>query len=194
MNVLVVDLETGNLNPTADNFQPENCVICEVGVARLDLDSGKVDLLVESVCREKEMCHPGSWVFQNTSLTPGEIKEAVPLDDLRYPLQGLFDMGVPVTSWGHDFDLRLLEHDSRGFRVPVRFWDPLKTLSGYLKIPNSLGGYKWPSVEEAHRFLFPRWSYSDSHRAGVDAVVEARIIYEATRRWPELLEDWRSYL
>jgi hypothetical protein len=194
MNVLVVDLETGNLDPATDNFQPENCMICEVGVAGLDLDSGKVDLLVDSVCREGEMCHSGSWVFQNTSLTHGEVEKAVLLDELRGQLQGLFDLGVPVTSWGHDFDLRLLEYGSRGFRVPVRFWDPLTTLAGYLNIPNPLGGYKWPSVEEAHQYLFPGKSYSAFHRAGVDAVVEARIIYEATRRWPELAKDWCSYL
>ena len=194
MKVIIVDLETGNLNPAFNNFQLENCLICEIGVSRLDLDSGKVDLLVDSVCREKEMCHPSSWVFQNTSLTPGEVETAVQLDDLRDPLQGLFDLGLPVTSWGHDFDLRLLEHCSRGFRVHVRFWDPLTTLAGYLKIPNPSGGYKWPSVEEAHQILFPGKSYSRSHRAGVDAVVEARIIYMATRRWPELGEDWGSYL
>jgi hypothetical protein len=195
MKVLIVDLETGNFDPAFDNFQTENCMICEIGIAGLDLDSGEIDLLVNSVCREGEMCHPSSWVFQNTSLNQKEVEKAVMLDKLRGRIQDLFDQSAPVTSWGHSFDLRLLEHGSRGFRIPLRFWDPLTTLASYIKIQNPFGvGYKWPSVGEVHACLFPDESFSESHRAGVDAIVEARLIYEATRRWPELALDWRKYI
>ena len=194
MKILVVDLETGMIDAVGDPFDPGNCVICEIGIVRLDLATGEVSEVVNKICREGPPCHGDSWIFRNSSLTLDQVSCSITLADLRNDVQFVLAGGLPVTSWGHGFDLRILE--SRGYAIPLRFWDPLRTLAPYLGMPSPYGyGWKWPSVEEAYAFFHP-WKalYTLSHRAVEDALTEASIIYDATVTWPELTSDWSSYI
>ena len=42
--------------------------------------------------------------------------------------------------------------------------------------------YKWPSVEEAFKFFFPKIEYKEKHRGLDDAKHEAMIVYELFKR------------
>jgi len=193
MYIYVIDLETGNYDPDADNFSSENCMICEIGIAGLDTQTGEIEPIFNKTCRENAMCHPSSWIFRNTDLTFSDISGADHLSSIRSELQSILDGGIPVTSWGHDFDIRHLEHPTRNFRVPLRFWDPKKTLSDFLQLPGAYG-FKWPRVQEAFNFFYPSLTYPEAHRALDDALAEADIIHQAINRWPTLEENWTSFI
>lgn len=193
MDILVVDIENGNIDSKRDPWHIENCVICEIGIAQLDLDTGRIKPIFCQICREDNHPDPNSWVFQETSLTCEEVSESNHFNEFKDELQKLFDE-LPVTSWGHDFDLARLEHPSRGLVIPTKFWDPKTTLTDFLEIPSSYGyGYKWPKVTEAYEYFYSK-KMRQTHRAVDDALVEAEIIIKAIEKWPELKDSWEDYL
>ncbi len=193
MNIYVIDLETANYDPVQDNFSTENCMICEIGIVGLDTKTGRIEKVFNKTCREEQICHPDSWIFQNTTLTFNKVSGAEPISSFRDELQHILDRGIPVTSWGHDFDLSHLENTTRNFTIPMKFWDPKKVLADLLKIPGSYG-YKWPKVHEAYNFFHATQPFYEAHRALDDAKVEAEIIYQAIRKWPILEEKWASFV
>ncbi|MCW4051475.1 MAG: hypothetical protein NWE89_17270 [Candidatus Bathyarchaeota archaeon] len=195
MEILVVDIETAAHDPRLDDLRIlDNSVITEIGVVKLDLESGRVEQLFNEVCSENKVCSPESWIFRNSSLTHDEVSSAPHLNEFKAKLQSLFDK-YPTTSWWHEFDLKRLEHPSRGIKIPRKFWDPPFTLKSFLKIPFPDGtSIKRPKVTEAFRFFYPGQNLDHPHRAILDAEVEADIIYQATQRWPELRLDWQNYL
>ncbi len=193
MKILIVDLETGTIDALEDPFDPENCVICEIGIVSLDICTGETSEIMNTVCKENQACHRDSWIFQNSSLSMEDVLRSVSLDDIRDELQSVLDCGKPVTSWGHGFDLRILA--GKGYEIPLRFWDPLAVLAPFIRIPGPCGySFKWPSVEEAHGFLRPWRPFRMAHRAAEDARMEASIIYDCTLRWPELRVDWGRFV
>jgi DNA polymerase III subunit epsilon len=194
MKILVLDIETGNYDPDGDNFDTENIMVCEIGLVSLDTKTGAIDDVFGTACREDQMCNPYSWVFQNTSLKYDHAESSGTLDEIRAQLQPIFDQGTPVTSWGHDFDIRHLEYPSRGFKIPNRFWDPKIVLTDFIKLPSNSGGYKWPKVSEAFQYFNPGVPYYEEHRALEDAKDEAELIYKAMKQWPILENRWKEYV
>ena len=53
-----------------------------------------------------------------------------------------------------------------------------------LKLPPRKSGtlYKWPTVEETWKYLFPDRKYVEKHRAYDDSVHEALIIFELYKK------------
>ena len=51
-------------------------------------------------------------------------------------------------------------------------------LTPIMRLPTAHKGFKWPNVEEAYKFFFPKSSYIEKHRGADDAFHEAKIIYE----------------
>ncbi len=41
MEIIVVDIETGVIEPTLNNYDTDNCLICEIGIVNLDLETGE---------------------------------------------------------------------------------------------------------------------------------------------------------
>ena len=192
MEILVVDIETGVIEPTLDNYDIDNCLICEVGLVSLDLETGERRVVFDRTCQERPGAHSSSWVFRNTSLTLDTVTASPYFHDLKPPIQDLLDTR-PVTSWNHDFDLAILE--SRGLNIPQTFWDPKTTLKHFLKINHPSGqGHKWPSVQEAHTYFNPDKPLQQTHRATQDAQIEAQIIHQAVQKWPILKNQWKDYI
>ena len=55
MKILVVDLETTSHDPTIDDmYNLENSIISEIGIVRLDLETGKIEPVFDSICREDQ--------------------------------------------------------------------------------------------------------------------------------------------
>lgn len=194
MEILVIDIETGVIDPKKDPFDIDNNSICEIGVVKLNLDTGDIQTIFNRTCQDNHMCSPSSWVFQNTSLTHDEVTASEHIHDLKDVIQDILNKN-PVTSWSHDFDISLLEHPSRSFIIPVKFWDPKITLKNFLKIPQSLGyGYKWPKVQEAFEYFNPEKRYEQTHRAIQDARMSAEIIFQAVEKWAVLRNKWEEYV
>ena len=192
MEIVVVDIETGVIEPTLNNYDIDNCLICEIGIVSLDLETGERRVVFNRTCQERPGAHPSSWVFGNTSLTLDEVTASPFFHDLKPTIQDLFD-AKPVTSWSHDFDLAILE--SRGLKIPIKFWDPKTTLKHFLKLNHPSGkGHKWPSVQEAHRYFNPDKPLQQTHRAAQDAQIEAQIIHQAVQKWPTLKNQWKDYI
>jgi len=195
MKILVVDLETTSHNPTIkDIWNLENSIISEIGIVRLDLETGKVEPVFDSVCREDKTCSAQSWIFGNSSLTYEDVLSAEHFQVLKDELQELFDHYY-ATSWWHEFDFNRLEYPSRGIRIQYKFWDPAITLIPYLKIQfTDRTDYKRPGVGEAYRYFHPGRILEHPHRALKDAQIEAQIIFSAVQKWPELKNNWEHYI
>jgi len=191
MNILVVDIEIGIIDLNKNKWDLDNCMICDIGIAKLDTITGSISKVFDKICQEKQGCSPDSWVFKNTDLSYDDVIDSDYLSSQKATLQQILDEGGHVTSWGHDFDLARLEH--RGFKIPNKFWDPLITLTKYMKIEGPYG-YKWPKVEEAYLHFNPGQICPQNHRAMNDAVIEAEIIYQSIRKWPELIDSWQDYI
>jgi DNA polymerase III epsilon subunit-like protein len=193
MEIIVVDIETGVIEPTLNNYDIDNCLICEIGIVNLNLETGESRVIYDRTCQERPGAHPSSWVFKNTSLTLKEVTDSQHFHDLKPTIQELLDDSKPVTSWNHDFDFAILE--SRGLKIPIKFWDPKTTLKHFLEIHHPSGqGYKWPSVQEAYKYFNPDKIYQQTHRAIQDAKIEAEIIYQAVLKWPVLKNQWEDYI
>jgi DNA polymerase III epsilon subunit-like protein len=192
MEIIVVDIETGVIEPTLNNYDIDNCLICEIGIVNLNLETGESRVIYDRTCQERPGPHPSSWVFKHTSLTLDTVTASPYFHDLKPSIQDLLD-SRPVTSWNHDFDFAILE--SRGLKIPSIFWDPKTTLKHFLEIHHPSGqGFKWPSVQEAFKYFNPDKLYEQSHRAIQDAQIEANIIYQAVVKWPVLKNQWEDYI
>ena len=193
MEILVVDLETAAHDPTKGDLRNlDNSLIIEIGIVRANLETGKIVPVFNQICREDKTCSGDSWIFRNSTLTSEQIAGSNHFDEYKQEIQDLFNQ-YHATSWWHEFDFKRLEHHSRGLSIEKRFWDPVKTLAPFLKLPPiRKTGYKRPKVKEAYRYFMGK-RLDHPHRALDDAIVEAEIIIKAVKKWPELLEDWQKY-
>ena len=194
MKILVVDLETTAHNPMIDDKRDlENSIISEIGVVRLDLETGRIEPVFDSICREDKVCSVQSWIFDNSSLTYEDVLSAEHFQVYKDELQELFDK-YHATSWWQEYDFSRLEHPSRGIRIQKIFWDPALALRTYLKIIFPDGTYKRPKVSEAYQYFNPDRVLDHPHRALKDAEIEARLIFSAVQKWPELKHNWQDYV
>lgn len=194
MEILVVDIETANIDITKNIWDIKNCLICEIGVVNLNLDSGEIKSLFNKTCKDYNSPDPESWIFKYTSLTSKMVEESNNFEDFTDELQEIF-IRKPVTAWGHNKDLRILTSFPRYLRTPSTFWDPKCVLTNFLQIPlDSGGGYKWPKVTEAFEYFYPNEKWQQTHRANDDAKIEADIIFQAVEKWPILKNEWKQFV
>lgn len=182
MKILVCDIETlGFLNKGGS--------IVEVGAVSLDLETGEIQEVFNSLVREDILSakHRESseynWIFQNSDLTPEMVREAPSQHDVYAAFQEIVNQFPEgVTAFNRDFDVPYLE--SRGIKFRKLQPCPMKVMTGIMKLPhkNGLGGCKWPKVEEAFAFLFPEVEYKEAHRGASDARDEAMIVLEMYKR------------
>lgn len=165
--ISVLDIETTGLDPYFD-------MICEIGLCFLNLDTGKIEPIFNIICQEENKdFDENAWIFQNSDLTIFIVRKAHYLEEFRETLQRILDR-YPCTAYNQSFDFSFLE--SKDFKIHRKFWDPMHKLTPILKIPK-YNGYKWPSVQEAYDFFYPKERYVERHRALDDAKHEAKIIY-----------------
>jgi DNA polymerase-3 subunit epsilon len=168
--IVVVDIET-------TGFLQQQGLIVEIGMVKLDLNSGRRTIIYDELVREDgfDETHQNAWIFQNSDLCFRDVLKANPLDYNR--LQELFDQ-YPATAYNKRFDFDFLS--DRGIRIneldcPMKLSTPLCKLPGYY-------GYKWPTVQEAYDFFFENNGYVERHRAGDDALHESAIVWELYKR------------
>lgn len=179
--ILVIDIET-------TGFQNDGGAIVEVGMVSLDLGNGDVAQVFNSICREdiltaKHREPPMGWIFENSTLTVNEVREARRLQDMLPEIQQIINCTpLGATAYNRDFDFNFLQ--SRGVRFGRMLDCPMQVATPILKLPPTRPGtiYKWPKVEEAWRHFFPDTPYEEQHRGADDARHEAMIVYELYRR------------
>jgi len=177
MKIIVIDIETLGLKISD--------MIVEIGVVSLDLSNGKIKKVFQCICNEskKDKINENSWIFQNSTLTFKEVKEAKNLLDYFNEIQLIFNKYKAITSFNQKFDLVRLHN--RGFKIPKRIFDSMIVLTDIMKLPSKYYGYKYPSVKEAYNYFFsdknnpfPISDYIEKHRAIDDCYHEAKIFYE----------------
>jgi DNA polymerase-3 subunit epsilon len=170
----IVDIET-------TNFLNRGGKIVEVGIAGLDLGTGQVRPLFHSLVREPGLTghDRDAWIFQNSDLTPDEVRDAPGLESIRLRLQAVLYSTQANTAFNKKFDFDFLR--SRGFDVGPEWPCPMHVATPIVRAPHKVKGrrgWKWPSVEEAWAHFFPDHPYVEAHRGLDDALHEAQIVYE----------------
>jgi DNA polymerase III epsilon subunit-like protein len=166
--ILVLDIETTALKPS-------NGTIVEIGVVKLNLNTGEINDVFHTLVNDKfteEM--DDAWIFQNSDLTPEMVrKEGKLIAEFKQEVQVLFDEYF-VMAYNQSFDFKFLT--AAGFEIPNTLRDIMRDLTYVIKIPRG-ASYKWPSVQEA--LTYYNIDEIEIHRGLSDAEQEAKIIYLA---------------
>lgn len=172
--IIIIDIET-------TDFLQRGGKIVEVGIVELDLSNGNREIIFDSVCwetglTEKEVDE--SWIIKNSELTKEAIRTSKNLKVLQPEIQQILNSyPIGATAFNNSFDFGFLE--SRGFTFPKKLPCPMKLSTDICKLPKANGyGYKWPKVEEAHKYFFGDIGYIEKHRGADDAFHEAQIVHK----------------
>jgi DNA polymerase III alpha subunit (gram-positive type) len=169
-SIIVVDIET-------TGFNPKTSCILEIGICKLDLNSGKLNKLFDATIKEPHFKpkDANAWIFSNSNLIYKEILGSKSLDYYRNEIQAIFDK-YPATAYNKKFDFDFLK--SRGFNIK-ELMCPMLAATNVIKLPpikpNTL--FKWPSFEETYSYYFPHRKYIELHRGFDDAEHEAQIVF-----------------
>lgn len=170
--ILIIDIET-------TGWVKEGGSIVEIGAVELDLSSGEINTVFDSICREPILSakHREAWIFKNSDLTVEMVRESPELKVIGRNFQDLLNnYPCGCTSYNRKFDVDFLT--TRGFYFPKLLPCPMILSTDICKIPALYGGFKWPKVEEAFSHFFPDFPYVEKHRAAHDAFHEAMIVYK----------------
>ncbi len=179
--ILVLDIET-------TGFLRGGGSIVEVGIVSLNLESGEIATVFDSVCREdilttRHSIPPMGWIFKNSTLTVEEVRGAPRFEDLKKEIQYHIETyHLGATAYNRAFDFDFLE--SRGIDFGIKLPCPMKLATPICRLPSAnprYSDYKWPKVEEAWSHFFPDEEYEELHRGADDAMHEARIVLELYR-------------
>lgn len=174
MNIGIIDIET-------TGFYPKGFIV-EVGIVSLDTDTGEIETVFDSVCREDGMTARDreAWIFKNSDLTVEMVREAKFFCWIKGHIQDVINSFDAVTAYNKAFDFEFLR--SRGIHIKSEWPCPMKVATPVCQLPGKFDDYKWPKVEEAWSFFFPDEPYVELHRGTDDALHEAKIVYELFNR------------
>ncbi len=170
--IIVLDIETTGLSPLND-------FILELGIVKLNLETGEITALFDKVFKEEGLTarHHKSWIIVNNFMTIEEIRSAQSIEVYREEIQSVFDQFKGrITAWNRSFDSSFLKYNN--FELGDDFACPMKESVYFFKIPNSRGYYKWPKAQEAWDILFPGVEKIEEHRGLDDSKMEAKIIHK----------------
>lgn len=178
--ILILDIET-------TGFLQQGGAIVEIGIVSLDLNTGKIEEVFDSLLREdiftrKHTEKPYGWIFDNSNLTPEDVMEALPADEVFEMVQDVLDSyPLGCTAFNKKFDFSFLQ--DRGLKI-TELPCPMLLSTDVCKLlkKGHGGGYKWPKVEEAFKYFYPDVDYTEAHRGLDDARHEAMIVYALYER------------
>ena len=169
--ILVLDIETTGLSPVND-------FILELGIVKLNLDTGEITELFDAIFKDPNLTakHRNSWIFQNGFMDIKEVRDAKPLSSYREEIQEILTpFKGKITAWNRSFDESFLS--AKGFDLGSDVICPMKASTHFFKIKGSRG-FKWPKAQEAWDILFPDTPKIEAHRGLDDSIMEAKIIFE----------------
>jgi DNA polymerase III epsilon subunit-like protein len=169
MKLLIIDTETNNVHP-------EIAHIMEVAIASLDFENGDISLLLDTPiypeCPEElwENC----WFMKHSGLDPDIILGAPVFSSIADMVSELLKIG-PVTAFNLSFDLSVLKRE--GVAVPFVAPCLMRITKDILRLPGLYNDWKYPKFSEAWSHFFPGQPFEEKHRAGHDAVHEAKLAF-----------------
>lgn len=178
--IVVVDIETTGFSYSKDT-------IIEVGIAKMGMD-GKIELLMNELCKEQKPLNYSAWIFKHSSLKPSEVLKAKDFKTLKPAMQKIFDEYL-TTSYNMKFDIDFLEN--RGLRIRNQYFDIMELAKHICKIPGNgtgyYGQYKNPNFKEAYEYIVGK-PLNQLHRAGSDAFLEAELLYRIRKDYPNVFK------
>ena len=154
--VAVIDIETTGTNPFRD-------LILEIGIAELDLETGEIKILFDSLVKEPKFGekHRDAWIFSNSDLRFEDFEDAPRFDDNKKKVSKIISQ-YPITVFKKDFDFSFLK--ARKIKIPKELPCIMLTAQNILKIPyqHDSSRYKRPNVQEAWDFFFPNSEYIEN--------------------------------
>lgn len=182
--IFVLDTETTGLGGAA-----EGDVVVEIGIARVDLDSGEVvPEFGRVVHQELSPAQRGAWVFSHTDLTVEDVESSPwTVDRVRDLLRDY--EGATFTAYNIGFDFgRFLWH------AP---WDYRPALAPCImeEVAHYFNNGWWMRAQSAYDLLCPDNPAGvpdglEEHRAVSDAVLEGHILLGLMERRPEVRERY----
>lgn len=173
--ILVLDIETTGLRPNED-------LILELGMVKLNLETGEVTPLFDAIFKDSKLTakHRNAWIFQNGYMTLEEVRDSKPIENYSVEIQKILDdHSGCITAWNRDFDSAFLE--KAGFNLGEAIDCPMKKSVDFFQIEGAFG-FKWPKAQEAWDVLFPNTPKVEAHRGLDDSKMEAAIIFELFQR------------
>ncbi len=176
--ILVLDIET-------TGFLNQGGSIVEIGIVELNLDTGEINEVFNSLVREdiltaKHREEPFGWIFRNSDLKVEDVRKAPKAIEVLPSVQAVLDSyPLGATAFNKRFDFDFLKN--RGITFPKEQPCPMIVATDICKLPNRNGysSYKWPKVEEAWEHFFGKETgYVEAHRGLDDAKHEAMIVHE----------------
>lgn len=172
LKILVLDIETTHLKPS------QGCIV-EIGAVELDLETGEIKEVFDSLCRESTLSAKDrqAWIFSNSDMTVESVRNSRPFAEVAKEFQEVINKyPIGATAFNRLFDFTYL-HD-RGIRFPKTLPCPMILATDICKLPGNYGDYKYPKVTEAYKFFFPEREYEEKHRGCDDSKHEAEIVYK----------------
>lgn len=172
MKILIVDIET-------TGFMPKGKIV-EVGIVSLNLKNGEKEILYNQVISPRMTTKEleRTWICKNGYMNPDDILMGEHWEDVEDEIQEIInEYQNGLTAFNRKFDVGFL--NSYGIKFPKLLPCPMIKSTPICRLPNKngYGGYKWPKVEEAYKFFFPKSEYEELHRGADDAFHEADIVY-----------------
>ena len=164
MKIIIIDIETTGFLPSG--------LIIEIAIVKLDLESGKTEVIYNELIKEKEFneTHKDSWIFSNSDIKFNEVMKSKEID--KETIQNILSE-YNATAYNKKFDFDFLK--SRGFKLN-ELPCPMKISTNICKIQKKVG-YKYPKLKEAWNTIM-KTEYTQLHRASDDALKTAKIVYE----------------
>lgn len=168
--IIVADIETTGKGTRSD-------LIVEIGIVVLDLKTGEIDIIMDSLIKENEFNekHRESWIFNNSSIKYEDVLIADNLNHIISKLNEIFK-DLKATSFNKEFDLTFLRN--KGVQIPFEFPCIMKKSQKFINEESAGTKSKYPSLKEAWEFIFPDDPPQQFHRAKNDAEMAAKILYK----------------
>ena len=92
--ILVLDIETTGLRPNED-------LILELGMVKLNLETGEVTPLFDAIFKDSKLTakHRNAWIFQNGFMTLEEVRDAKPIENYSVETVSYTHLTLPTTPY-----------------------------------------------------------------------------------------------
>lgn len=158
--------------------------VVQLGWLRYDND-GKLASEHSRIIRPEGFRIPEKVAAIHGITTERALKEGEPLDDVLSDFTSDLDQAGLLIAHNLDFDRNILGAELYRQKLHERFLRmpgicTMKDAKDHCRIPGR-AGYKWPKLEELHRYLFDE-SFDGAHDALIDTRACARCFFELHKR------------
>ena len=179
MKIIIFDTETTGI-PSPSLALTEQPYICQFGAVLIDCDmeARKLKKLQET----DQLIRPAVLIPEECTAIHGITNEMVVdapvISDFIDILVDLFHKADVAVAHNLSFDQAVIEYELQRLGRPKKFlpeqtFDTMNETKNLCKLPGRHGGYKSPTLNELHKFLFGE-KFEGAHSALADVLATAR--------------------